>query len=171
MPLNMQFILITASRYALHHRLILLYHKCIPIFRGPIMSSSELRRGGPVRERVLLTRAAEIEDVREINFAIQNTGGPGFYKAMFSAYHVPTLLDTSYMSYVSRIEGHETEDNPNLVEGFVTINDSIPLMSDPQSYEKVINALKNFIPITVKQTISLTILWNIFAINELVLSF
>lgn len=108
---------------------------------------------GPSRipERTLLTRIAESEDVREINSAIQNTGGPGFYKAMFSSYHLPTLLDTSYLSMVSRIQGHETSDNPNLVEGFVSINDSIPLMSDPQSFDKVLDALKNFIPVNVRQ--------------------
>lgn len=108
---------------------------------------------GPSRipERTLLTRIAESDDVREINSAIQNTGGPGFYKAMFSSYHLPTLLDTSYLSMVSRIQGHETSDNPNLVEGFVSINDSIPLMSDPQSFDKVLDALKNFIPVNVRQ--------------------
>lgn len=108
---------------------------------------------GPSRipERTLLTRIAESDDVREINSAIQNTGGPGFYKAMFSSYHLPTLLDTSYLSMVSRIQGHETDDNPNLVEGFVSINDSIPLMPDPQSFDKVLDALKNFIPVNVRQ--------------------
>lgn len=120
--------------------------------------SSEMRRGAPVRERVLVTRTAEIDDVREINSAIQNTGGPGFYKAMFSSYHLPTLLDSSYMSFVSRIAGHETEENPNLVEGFVTINDCVPLMADPESFEKVVDALKNFIPVTVS-TISVSIIF------------
>lgn len=52
---------------------------------------------------------------------------------------------------VSRIQGHETDDNPNLVEGFVSINDTIPLMSDPQSFDKVLDALKNFIPVNVRQ--------------------
>ena len=108
---------------------------------------------GPSRipERTLLTRITESDDVREINSAIQNTGGPGFYKAMFSSYHLPTLLDTSYLSMVSRIQGHETDDNPNLVEGFVSINDTIPLMPDPQSFDKVLDALKNFIPVNVRQ--------------------
>jgi hypothetical protein len=108
---------------------------------------------GPSRipERTLLTGITESDDVREINSAIQNTGGPGFYKAMFSSYHLPTLLDTSYLSMVSRIQGHETDDNPNLVEGFVSINDTIPLMPDPQSFDKVLDALKNFIPVNVRQ--------------------
>jgi hypothetical protein len=107
-------------------------------------------RGNRQQERVLLTRIADNDDVREINSAIQNTGGPGFYKAMFSAYHLPTIVDTAYLTMVSRIAGHETEDNPNLVEGFVTINDSIPLIPDPYGFEKVLDALKNFIPVSVR---------------------
>lgn len=101
----------------------------------------------------LLTRPAEGDDARDINTAIQATGGTGFYKAMFSAFHIPTLLDNSYLSLVSRIEGHETADNPTVVEGFVAINDSIPLMSDPSSFDKVIAALKNFIPVNVRRTV------------------
>lgn len=117
-----------------------------------------------MRERVLVTRTAEIDDVREINSAIQNTGGPGFYKAMFSSYHLPTLLDSSYMSFVSRIAGHETEENPNLVEGFVTINDCVPLMADPESFEKVVDALKNFIPVTQNNVMFITF-WLIAAVS------
>jgi hypothetical protein len=94
---------------------------------------------------------ATVDDVRLITTAIDATGGNGFYKAIFGSYNLPSMIDLSYYSLVANIDGHVTnkEENIPFIEGFVSVNDDIPLIPEPRAFETVINGLKTLLPVNV----------------------
>lgn len=98
----------------------------------------------------LQCRVSLPDDVRDLTSSVNATGGSGYYKAIFGPYHLPSLLDLSYLSLV--VENKENElgsGKLSNIEGFIAVNDSIPLMTESQSFERVIEVLKYHIPVSV----------------------
>lgn len=90
------------------------------------------------------------DDVRDLTSCVNATGGSGFYKAIFGPYHLPSLLDLSYLSLV--VENKESDFGTiklSNLDGFISVNDSIPLLTESQSFEHVIEVLKYHIPVSV----------------------
>lgn len=106
------------------------------------------------QDRQYFVRQAEVDDVRDLTTMVNSSGGLNFYKAIFGTFHLPSMIDLSYLSLISesmedRGWGQSGEDQVKEVQGFVVLNDQIPAINDDQGFEFTIKILTDYIPVSV----------------------
>jgi hypothetical protein len=101
---------------------------------------------------ILASRSAHQEDVRNLTAMINTSGGMQFFKAIFGAFHIPTLLDCNYVSLVSETIGSDDRGQTaiNPIKGFMCLNDAIPTVaSQYDSFENAIAIISYHVPVNV----------------------
>jgi hypothetical protein len=110
----------------------------------------------------VVVRAAEQEDVRALTTAINSSGGLSYYKAIFGAFNLPSLIDTSYLALVVEAfpdiqywnqseDSSSRQSSKGVLQGFLSLNDQMSVLPDDYSFESIIALLKDYIPVTVSE--------------------
>ena len=106
------------------------------------------------QDRQFFVRQADVEDARDFTTIINNTGGLNFYKAIFGTFHLPSMIDLSFLSLVSesvedRGWNQPGDDQIKEIQGFAIFNDQVPVIQDDNGFEFTLNILTSYIPVTV----------------------
>lgn len=92
-------------------------------------------------------RRAEFDDCKDLSDLILKTGGVSIYKATFGTYNLSSMIENSYVSLLS---GHDNDKNESETLSFISLNDGLNMANtDPDAYTKVLDALANYIPVSV----------------------
>lgn len=96
-------------------------------------------------------RRTEFDDIRDLSQLVSNTGGIPIYKATFGPFNFNLMIENSYLSLIvtNEKESKSADYSLNTI-GFISVNDGLTLINDPDSFDKIIAALNSFIPITVR---------------------
>ena len=100
----------------------------------------------------LEVRRTDFDDVKDLTDLITKTGGLSIYKATFGAYNLSAMIENSYLSLMSAnkfLNNEGVEEKETI--SFISLNDGLTLVNDPDAYAKIINALSHYIPATVRR--------------------
>lgn len=79
------------------------------------------------------------------------SGGMQFFKAIFGTFHLPNMLDTSFMSLVAEASG--LDNGPaalNPLKGFMCLSDAIPILTGENCFENALAILGCHVPVNVR---------------------
>ena len=80
---------------------------------------------------------------------IARTGGMSIYKATFGTYNLSSMIENSYISLMS-VHKKAVDDIDTV--SFLSLNDGLSVINEPDAYGRVITAWSNYIPATVRSS-------------------
>lgn len=101
-------------------------------------------------------RNLENDDFGALNEIIDATpgGGAGYYRAIFGQFSLPSIKDFNLLSIIAE-ERTPNGNDKGPIKGLLCMNDGISCMNEHQSFNKVIELLNHFIPVTVRKHLCL----------------
>ena len=106
-------------------------------------------------------RNLDNDDFAALNEIIDATpgGGAGYFRAIFGQFSLPALKDFNLLSLVAEERSpHPNEKGP--IKGLLCVNDGVSCMGEYQNFNKVVELLNNFIPLTVSILCKRIIMYN-----------
>ena len=87
---------------------------------------------------------AELTDVRELNSFINRSGGIPVLKQAFGAFNTNSLIENCHLTLL--VKDPQTEK----CIGCLTVNDSVEMSAEVDSFELKLELLNKYMPVTVR---------------------
>lgn len=101
-------------------------------------------------EDLRITRA-EFDDIKALNSLVAKCGGITLVKATFGNYNFPTVVENSYLSLVASETFVKDAGGKDInCTAFLVLDDSNAIGSDGSNYMSLIEAISEYIPVTVQ---------------------